>query len=169
MLAALGRCGNGHLTEVETDLQQTAYLLSEAIGKLGSSFIGIHAAVVAQQDAINALRGAASMTPAVQSTLSSLQLETARHAHAAVTALQFQDMTNQLIGRIIGHVDSLDLVLREVGDASTSLAGDGSDTGMLATIEALNRMLVQRETTQDHVSRKAVAQTHMESGDIELF
>ncbi len=55
LLAAVAEHGNQHLVEVEADLMQTTFLLTEAIEKLGASFMAVHEGVSAQQQAIQAL------------------------------------------------------------------------------------------------------------------
>jgi hypothetical protein len=152
LLAALSRQGDAHLTEVGTDLQQTAFLLREAIEKLSKSFMGIHESVTAQHVLIASLAASTELPPALQAGLEALQQQSQAHVDAAITGLQFQDMTSQLIGRIVGHVTSLHSLL-----------------AALAMLASVNRMLDEKARVQQSVSRKAVAQTHMESGDIELF
>ena len=55
LLSGVAIHGRRHLTEVETDLLQTELLLEEAIDKLTSSFMAIHSAVGARQEAIDRL------------------------------------------------------------------------------------------------------------------
>jgi len=55
LLSNLSDHGTQHLAEIETDLVQTNILLAEAIQKLGASFMAIHEAVSAQQQAIDAM------------------------------------------------------------------------------------------------------------------
>lgn len=172
LLLALGHQGSQHLTEVDADLRQTSYLLDEAITKLGRNFFAIHAAITAQHALITTLKEGEQVSPAVRTRLDELQQEATGCVNAAVTALQFQDMTNQLVGRAVSHVASLHEVLSDAGNAGALLtdvpAQDGS-AQTLAVLILVNRMLEQRATNLDKVPGKAVAQTHLESGDIELF
>lgn len=169
LLGALAQQGNQHLAEVQTDLQQTGFLLAEAIDKLGKSFVGMHAAVAAQQAIVDGLQAGTQASPAQHARLVALQQEATVHVNAAITALQFQDMTSQLIGRIVGHVDSLHETLAEVGTAGATLTQASDDAGALTVLASVNRSLDERGSMLDRVARKAVAQTHMDSGDIELF
>lgn len=169
LLGALSQHSGRHLSEVETDLQQTGALLSEAIEKLGNSFIGIHAAVAAQKVVIDGLPDNLPLPPQARAALAQLQADAGTQVNAAITALQFHDMTGQLLGRIASHVASLRDVLEGVGATGVALAGDGSDIEALAVLDAANRMLEEKSIVVDGVARKAVAQTHLESGDIELF
>ena len=69
LLTSLSDQGSQHLTEVETDLVQTTYLLSEAIEKLGASFMAIHAGVAAQQEILDQLQLGTPLTPDIESPL----------------------------------------------------------------------------------------------------
>ena len=169
LLAALSRQGDQHLTEVGTDLQQTAFLLAEAIEKLSNSFMGIHASVTAQRVLIASLAENAALPPALEAGLEALQRQNQVHVDAAITGLQFQDMTSQLIGRMVGHVTSLHTVLADIGNTAAALPADGDDAAAMALLASVNRMLDEKAAVLHGASRKAVAQTHMESGDIELF
>lgn len=169
LLGALALQSGRHLSEVETDLHQTDTLLSEAIEKLGNSFIGMHASMVAQNALICALQDEAIPSPQLKAKLAQLQAESNAQVNAGVTALQFHDMTGQLLGRIASHVASLRDVLEGVGAIGVALAGNDSDARAMAVLGSANRMLDEKSSVVDSVAPKAVAQTHLESGDIELF
>lgn len=169
LLGALSLQSDRHLSEVETDLQQTGTLLSEAIEKLGSSFIGMHAAMVAQQALICSLEESMTLSPQLKEALAQLQADSNAQVNAGVTALQFHDMTAQLLGRIASHVASLRDVLEGVGASGLALAGNDDDDCALAVLGSANRLLHEKSTLVDGVAPKAVAQTHLQSGDVELF
>ena len=78
LLSGVALHGRRHLTEVETDLLQTELLLEEAIDKLTSSFMAIHTAVGARQEAINRLL--AGETPSAED---SARLSTCRARSAS--------------------------------------------------------------------------------------
>ena len=99
LLSGLSEHGSQHLTEIETDLVQTNVLLSEAIEKLSASFMAIHEAVSAQQQLVDTLLAQAQAPAAAVGELRTKAVQIDQHVNAAVTGLQFQDMTNQLIGR----------------------------------------------------------------------
>jgi phage-related minor tail protein len=169
LLESLSMQGREHLGEVHTDLIQTNLLLSEAIEKLGKSFEGMHASMLMQQSLIGGLQHAGALTPEVQATLIHLQRETDRNVSSTVTALQFQDMTSQLIGRAVRHIKNMSEVLEGIGAAAANLPTNSADAATLAMLSTINQTLDEKSTALKQVSRKAVAQTHMESGDIELF
>lgn len=186
LLLALGHQGSQHLTEVDADLHQTNDLLDEAIAGLSENFLGLHAASAAQQALLATLEVGAPVSEALRGKFEKLQQEASDCVRAAVTALQFQDMTNQLIGRVLGHIASLNQVLHEAGQAGALLAGAAGERGdehndkdkdndderatqALAVLALVNQMLEEKATIVGKVPGKAVAQTHLQSGDIELF
>ena len=169
LLTLLSKQGDLHLAEIDADLQQTTDLLARAIDKLGVGFIGIHESVAAQRAALASVADGAPMSPQLRTEIARLQQITDNHINAAVTALQFQDMTSQLIGRALDHVVGLREILHTVGKQRTVFAADGQPAGPLAVLQSVNASLTDTSIRQGTVARKAVAQTHMDSGDIELF
>jgi hypothetical protein len=170
LLDAVSRQGAGHLAEVETDLAQTALLLTEAIDKLGASFMSIHAVISVQQDAVVRLLEKSVASNEEREQLQGLQNEIDRHVNAAVTGLQFQDMTSQLLQRTRGHVGSLQGMIGVLGVAAAAIGQDASaDEAIAQLMIASGEVANCRVLLDDAQLRKAVSQTHMESGDIELF
>src|SRR5262245_17714016 len=101
LLSNLSEHSARHLTETESDLVQINILLGEAIEKLGASFMAIHAAVYAQQETVDLLLSGARPTTVIAGQLKAEREAIGLHVNAAVTGLQFQDMTSQLIGRAV--------------------------------------------------------------------
>lgn len=168
LLSNLSGHGTQHLTEVETDLVQTSILLGEAIEKLGASFMAIHEAVSAQQQTIDLLLSGATLTPDMAEKLKARQGEISQHVNAAVTGLQFQDMTNQLIGRTVKRVTGLREVLDGVGSGSSGISESNAEE-IVESLSSINKVLEEQSAKLESALWKAVCQTHMESGDIELF
>lgn len=168
LLSNLSDHGTQHLTEVETDLVQTSFLLGEAIEKLGASFMAIHEAVSAQQETIDLLLSGAEPTPEIAENLKARHAEVGQHVNAAVTGLQFQDMTSQLIGRTVQRVIGLREVLGGIGSGSACLSGNNAED-IIAALNGINKALEEQSVKLESALWKAVCQTHMESGDIELF
>jgi methyl-accepting chemotaxis protein len=83
-------------------------------------------------------------------------------AHA-VTSLQFQDMTSQLIGHVQRRIGNVDEVMRSVHDLSDA-AAHGQTTARHASMvgEALEKLVAAN-------SSNPVAQQAFREGDIELF
>lgn len=163
LLSGVSVHGDQHLAEVERDLVQMDVLLDEAIKKLCASFMAIHDAVSLQQETLNSML--ADGTPAADhaARFAAIHGEINRHVGAAVTGLQFQDMTSQLIRRMVLHLAGL----REVFGALD--AGEAGSEDMLALLSHINERVGEQSSEVVGVVRSAVNQRHMESGDIELF
>lgn len=169
LLSNLSDHGTQHLNEIETDLVQTSILLGEAIEKLGASFMAIHAAVNAQQEVIDSLLSGTPPTPEIAQQLKAKQAEIGQHVNAAVTGLQFQDMTGQLIGRTVKRVTGLREVLGGVGSGSVVMDGEANLDVLIEALSGIAKVLEEESVKLESALWKAVCQTHMESGDIELF
>lgn len=169
LLTGVSDQGNQHLTEVETDLVQTTFLLGEAIEKLGASFMAIHAAVCAQQEAVDSLLAGGKPTVENAARLKEIHGEIGKHVNAAVTGLQFQDMTSQLIGRTVRRVTGLREVLSVLGSGGTNVLPDSDIEEIEEVLEHLNAVIDSHTEKLESVAWKPVQQTHMESGDVELF
>lgn len=169
LLSNLSDHGAQHLTEAETDLVQTSFLLGEAIEKLGASFMAIHAAVTEQQEAIDLLLAGARPTAEIADNLKARQVEIGRHINAAVTGLQFQDMTSQLINRTVRRITGLRDVLGGIGSSSSGIPPESNLQQMIETLNDMNKGVEEQSIKLESALWKAVCQTHMESGDIELF
>lgn len=169
LLSGLSDHGHQHLTEVETDLVQTTILLSEAIDKLGASFMAIHKAVSAQQAAVEKLLASEAPTPEVAELMKSMQGEINTHVNSAVTGLQFQDMTNQLIGRTVKRVTGLRDVLGVVGSGGSGVLPESDSEQIADLLERINKLLDDQSGKLESKLWRQVSQTHMNSGEIELF
>ncbi|HEX7641025.1 MAG TPA: chemotaxis protein [Burkholderiaceae bacterium] len=169
LLTSLSDHGNQHLTEVETDLVQTTYLLSEAIEKLGGSFMAIHEGIAAQKELVDALLAGGPVSPESQERIKALQEEVAQNINAAVTGLQFQDMTSQLIGRTVRRIAGLRDVLGAVGSSGSEMLPESELEDVVGVLTEVSKALEEQSAKLESVLWKAVSQTHMESGDIELF
>lgn len=168
LLAAVSDHGEQHLDEVETDLHQTTYLLSGAIDKLSANFLSIHKAITAQQQEIDELLSAVDIPEKEYQTVLVLRKKIAEEVDAAVTGLQFQDMTSQLITRVIERVDGL----RESLGALAIHGQDEPAHKQEEIVKLLNEMsdsLDVRHKALVSGLTKSVAQRDMNAGDIELF
>jgi len=169
LLSSLSEHSAQHLTETETDLVQTGILLGEAIEKLSVSFMAIHEAIVAQQQTVELLLSGVQPTPEITEQLKARQDEIGLHVNAAVTGLQFQDMTNQLISRAVRRVTGLRDVIEGVGEGGTDVSPEDDAERLHMTLDNINKVLEAQSLKLESELWKAVCQTHMESGDIELF
>ena len=167
LLSRVSSHGDRHLAEVEQDLTKIDMLLDEAIKKLVTSFMAIHHAVNQQQEALNQMRLESEFLPESAVRLASLHTEINRHVGAAVTGLQFQDMTSQLIQRMALHVTGLRDVLDALGTDASTLSENADDTHLV--LDDISDRVGARCVELAGGVRNAVNQRHMESGEIELF
>ena len=169
VLSSLSEHGRQHLTEVEADLLQTNQLLKEAIAKLGESFMAIHAATLEQQSIVDRLLAEKADGQIAVQSVREVSEKVGLCINAAVTGLQFQDMTDQLIARTMQRVVGFRDVLEILCVGGDDLGSQQNDDSMLAVLDRMKVVLEQESVSLDQTLRKAVRQTHMESGDIELF
>lgn len=168
LLAGMATHGDRHLAEVERDLVQMDALLDEAIKKMCASFMAIHHAVEAQQQDLNAFQAHTLSLPDYAARVALQRDEVARHVGDAVTGLQFQDMTSQLIGRMIQHLAGLREVFGALDTRGTVLPESG-DRALLAMLDHIGERVGMHSAALSVTSRSTVNQRHMNSGDIELF
>ncbi len=171
LLDAVSSHGAQHLVEVEADLLQTTFLLSEAIEKLGVSFMAVHDAVTTQQQVLDAWIARHSVEDKDMAELNELKQKIGVEVNAAVTGLQFQDMTSQLIARTIKRVNGLKDLLEDLatkGDEIDPKEGQESDE-IAKFLEEMSRSLNARSNALSGGLRRSVKQEDMTSGEIELF
>jgi hypothetical protein len=169
LLSSLSDSGSRHFSEIEADLAQSRFLLSGAIEKLGASFMAIHAAIEAQQRAMDVLLSGAAPTPEMVEKLNAGRTEIKRHVNAAVTGLQFEDMTSQVSGRMVSRINGMREVLDAIGTSGVAALAESDTDGIITALEGINKALEKQSAKLDCELWKAVSQTHMESGDVELF
>lgn len=169
LLSGVSDHGTEHLLEVETDLVQTTILLAEAIEKLGSSFLSLHAAISSQQEEIDLLISAGAAPPSSVERLKVIQCDIALHINSAVTGLQFQDLTSQLISRTVQRSAGLRDVLNTLGLIGDGIPHDGEMDEISLLLNEVTSRLEAQSIELKRLLRKAVNQKHLDSGDIELF
>ena len=158
--------GIAHLEEVQADLAQTRLLLGEAIARLSSGFGALHAAVSVQRVAAEQLQRQAEGAGGGGDGEEQLRAAAAAidtHVQAMVTALQFEDMTSQLIAQAGRRIAGLLGILAGVGDGAQGLA-----SGDLTRLDALRTAMAAQSRELDGLLARSVDKRHMESGDITL-
>ena len=168
LLSGVSEHGDQHLAEVERDLVQMDVLLDEAIKKLCASFMAIHHAVDLQQEALDGLLGDGMPSPESAARFEALRGEIKQHVGAAVTGLQFQDMTSQLIGRMVQHLTGLRNVFGAL-DTNGAVLPESSNEALLETLNHISDRVGACCLVRAGGVRSTVNQRHMDSGDIELF
>lgn len=166
LLAGVTAEADLHLAEVEADLDQTRALLAEAVDKLGSAFIAIHADITAQQEWLNQSATAGGVTDTA-SELAALRERLAEHVGVAVTGLQFQDLVNQIVERAQHRIEGVRHTLTALGNGASALQDDSHATEN--TLGNLNRAVADSSQALRHRLRRQVDQHRLDCGDIELF
>lgn len=169
LLAAVSDHGAQHLLEVEADLNQTTFLLSGAIEKLGDSFMAIHETVTAQQQEIDAVLNSVDVPEAALQNIHALREKISTEVNTAVTGLQFQDMTSQLIARVIKRVDGLRESLIALADHGEGMDPEHEHEEIVKLLEDMSTNLHMRNDALKGGLKKSVGQQDMDSGEIELF
>lgn len=169
LMSGVSDHGKRHLTEVETDLIQTELLLEEAIEKLTANFIAINSAVGAQQETIRLLLDGGTPNEEQAARLAGMHGEVGVHVNAAITSMQFQDMTSQLLERTIKRVTGLREFLGTLGAHSAAMDPESDSEQIAELLGQVSMALAIQSLELRSVLRKSVNQQHLESGDIELF
>lgn len=169
LLSGVSDHGGKHLTEVETDLLQTGLLLEEAIDKLSRNFMAIHATVSARQQSVELLLAGGTPTPEETAALRGMADEVGGYVNAAITSMQFQDMTSQLIDRTLKRVTGLREFLGTLGSHGAEMLPESDNEAIVALLAKVSMALAIQSLELRSVLRKSVNQQHLESGDIELF
>jgi hypothetical protein len=169
LLSGVSAHGRRHLTEVETDLVQTTLLLEEAVEKLTGSFLAIHQAVDANQATIDRLLAGQQPTQDEGARLNAMSGEIGLHVNTAITSMQFQDMTSQLLDRTLRRVLGLREFLATLGEHGADIVPESGSEEIVERLGKVSMALAVQSLELRSVLRKSVEQKHLESGDVELF
>ncbi len=169
LLSGVSDHGVAHLLEVETDLVQTTILLAEAIEKLGENFLDLHASITSQEEQILEIVNSGLIPKNNVDRLAEIQTDIAVHINRAVTSLQFQDLTNQLISRTVQRSAGLRELLSTLDIVGNVIPSDGGSDEISLVLSEITEKLEQQSIELKSLLRKTVNQQHLNSGDIELF
>jgi len=169
LLSGVSDHGRRHLKEVETDLVQTNLLLEEAIEKLTGSFMAIHQVVGERQDAIDRLLAGEAPSSEDSARLAGMSGEIGQHVNSAITSMQFQDMTSQLLDRTLRRVSGLGEFLATLSEHGAGIAPDSCSEEIVERLGKISMALAIQSLELRSMLRKSVEQRHLESGDVELF
>lgn len=169
LLSGVSVHGRRHLTEVETDLLQTELLLEEAIDKLTGSFVAVHAVVGARQEAIDRMLAGGALSLDDRALLGSMSDDVSEHVNTAITSMQFQDLTAQLIERTLRRVAGLRDFLGTLNDHGEGITPDHGSDEIVDRLGQVSVALAIQSLQLRSKLRRSVEQKHLESGDVELF
>lgn len=169
LLAAVSDHGKQHLVEVEADLMQTNILLNGAIEKLSDSFMAIHEAVTKQQQMLDSLMAIHHFKQDEVDQLNGISQEIGEEVNSAVTAMQFQDMTNQLLTRTIKRVNGLKDLLQELASHGNEMDPSHEHEEIAKFLEDMSHSLHVGSHALSGGLRRSVDQKDMMTGDIDLF
>ena len=168
LLNAVSEQGEAHLFAVSNDLLQTQFLLNAAITQLSESFLNLNEAISSQQDLLNQLPQAA-VSDEVKSSMHVLKNKISHEVNLAVTALQFQDMTNQLIESCIKRADGLKTLLAALGTHGDDLQEEHSYSEMMHRLKDIQLSFHRHSQALSGDLRKVVLQDNIHSGAVDLF
>lgn len=143
-----------HIEEVQNDLNQINGLLRDAITALTDHFIGL-------QNALEIRRNMSVSCP----ELERIEIENtiALHTLGAITALQFEDMTQQLNQRSFKRLQGLRQALIKL----PNMASDSSSQQFNS--QSPESIFSEECERLAKTISKSVHQTHLASGDVDLF
>ena len=95
--------------------------------------------------------------------------EVGGHVNSAITSMQFQDMTSQLIDRTLKRVSGLRAFLATLGAHGAAMTPECDSEEIGELLGKVSMALAIQSLELRSVLRKSVNQQHLESGDIELF
>lgn len=103
--------------------------------------------------------------------LSSISGEVSQCVNVAVTSLQFQDMTGQLLGHIDKRIDALENIMNKIAAIPLKAiqASDGEDMACYRRLRLLHEEIAEAVELIEQVRHNPVSQEEMSSGEIELF
>ena len=169
LLLAVSDHGKQHLVEVEADLLQTTILLAGAIDKLSVSFMAVHEAATKQQRVLDSLMAVHHFKQEEVDQLDMLTHEIGEEVNSVVTAMQFQDMTDQLLSRTIKRVNGLRDLLQELATHGKEMDPSHEHKEIAQFLEDMSHSLHEGSHALSGGLRRSVSQKDMLTGDVDLF
>lgn len=158
-----------HLSEMESDLLQINLLLMEAINKLGDNVVAIGEGVDRQLQIVRQLIQAGNCSPFALEKLDELGQSLHVNVGSVVTAMQFQDMTSQLLDKVLSRVTGLQDMIEEMEKLASDISSAESEGDIQMMIHATGEEMTNKRRELEGLHAERVSQKHMESGSIELF
>ena len=169
LLSGVAEHGTQHLSEVETDLHHTSYLLAEAIEKLGKSFMTVHQLVSEQQKYMDDMMTSYGLPEEVKAKFDAYEKQIGAEVNAVVTGLQFHDLTTQLNARTVKRVDGLRSLLNQLLMQWDEMVVLYEHEELDVLLQKMNSLLSAGSSQLEGGLRQQVKQKDMSCGDIDLF
>lgn len=165
-LAHLSKLSQHQLQAAEEAVAHTQAILAEAIERLNTSFFGIHALIRAHEQTCRQIGKPEDPGFDCNVTAGDWANAAAAHVQSAVTALQFQDISSQLLAdsqrRIAGVRALLEAALPEASDK-----GAPAEDFFLGN--ALEKALARQGKSLEDLRPSPIAGPSADQGGIELF
>jgi hypothetical protein len=154
LLTELVRGFAAHLYMARQELEQTRAILDDAVVRLMPVFTVFR-------------RGAPDWRTAMQDGRFVEELQDV--AGKALPAMQFHDISNQLLAHIQDRFDTFLTELEHLSRVMRDVAGAGETGEIARQLAAMREELSQNMAALDRRLRKPVARDNMASGEVELF
>lgn len=170
LLSRMSEHGSQHLQDAEDDLEQTLFLLEQAIKTLSDAFMQISQLVNLQQASVESvLAKQGGVTAETNTELLGLREQINQEVNTAITGLQFQDLTSQLITRSMKRISGLRDLLAVMANYGNDACSVQQYESAAQLLEEMHHSLSVKSGALTDGLRQEVKQKHMVSGEIEFF
>jgi hypothetical protein len=173
----------------DRELSQTQELLRDAIDTLTISFSSIYGNLNAQQSLARTIsqesgdpaecpemeeagceevaQNRSEDSPKIVDKVLEISCQLDIDINTAIRTLQFQDLTNQLIGHAVHRISAMNNALSDI--KSVSLSEEGGSDGFIDYLCRHREAILRKVANLDERKPNPVSQGHMGTGDIDLF
>jgi molecular chaperone DnaK (HSP70) len=110
-----------------------------------------------------------TLSPEDRALLGAMSADVSQHVNTAITSMQFQDLTAQLIERTLRRVSGLRDFLGTLNDHGAGITPDHGSDEIVDRLGQVSVALAIQSLQLRSKLRRSVEQKHLESGDVELF
>lgn len=166
---------NSFSQEIRTLIDEVYSSVSTAEAAIrGMASQDMNHALQAKKEAERALVDVGSLNSEMEHAVeevSVISADVAESVRVAITSLQFQDLATQLLGHIRNRIDNINLIIDSIAGLSLEEANktDSSRAECLVRLNRFHKAIEEASELVKTAKHNPVSQTHMDSGDIELF